>query len=177
MLSSASLPPELWQEVIYQLPGSSRRTCLAVSRAFHALAIRLVFADVTISFGAWETWDGEDNISDADKLEDERSARSFDLLYHISVNPQFASVVRNVEIHAFKLDGVRGAFEIRKCAVPVLSSEAHLRRLPGRCHLPPARANIVRVARQFTNAKRGDYTRARAIMQSTPPFIRSVSEL
>ncbi|KZT63443.1 hypothetical protein DAEQUDRAFT_131735 [Daedalea quercina L-15889] len=115
------LPPELWQEVIFHLSAPSGRTCLSVSRAFHDFAVRLIFAEVTIFFGSWETWEGEENIPDADSLEDTRSARSFEVLHRIIVDPAFASVIRDMEVHAFKLDGIRGAFEIR-CLTTAISS-------------------------------------------------------
>lgn len=111
-----TLPPELWQEVVCHLPRSSQRACLSVSRAFHALALRLVFTDVTVYFGAWDTWDAEaeETDQDANALEDERSSRSFDLLHRIIADPLLANSIRELEVHAFKVDGKRGIFEIRE---------------------------------------------------------------
>lgn len=121
MLDYNVLPPELWQEVVWHLPRSSRRACLSVSRMFHAFALRLVFTEVTIHFGAWETWDAESEEpnQDAEALEDERSCRSFDLLHRIAVDPLFANSIRDLEVHAFKVDGTRGAFETRESLYPV----------------------------------------------------------
>ncbi|TFY55652.1 hypothetical protein EVJ58_g8111 [Rhodofomes roseus] len=81
--------------------------------------MRLVFSEVTVHFGAWENYEDED-ILHGDELEDERSCRSFGLLNRIIVDPYFASVIRDMEVHTFKLDGVRGAFEI--CSLRELSS-------------------------------------------------------
>ncbi|KAH9830574.1 uncharacterized protein C8Q71DRAFT_358930 [Rhodofomes roseus] len=97
-----------------RLPRPSRRICLSVSRAFHDIALSLVFYEFTICFGAWESYTDAGYIQ-GDKLEDERSSRSFDLLYHIIVDPHFASVIRDMEVHAYKVDGERRAFEIREC--------------------------------------------------------------
>lgn len=117
-LNYNALPPELWQEVVCHLPRSSQRACLSVSRAFHALTLRLVFTDVTVYFGAWETWDAESEETnqdqDAEALEDERTSRSFDLLHRITADSLLANSIRELEVHAFKLDGTRGIFEIRE---------------------------------------------------------------
>ncbi|KAH9923061.1 uncharacterized protein B0H18DRAFT_1120586 [Fomitopsis serialis] len=82
--------------------------------------MHLVFSEVTICFGAWETLEGKKPVPDnGNELEDERSSRSFDLLYRIIVDPHFASVIRSMEVHAYKVDGGRGAFEIRCLVIAI----------------------------------------------------------
>lgn len=119
-LGMSSLPPELWQEVFAWIPQDTARACLSVSRSFHGLALRVVFRNITIFFGAWESAEAKESVYQAEKreydvLEDERSAMSSAILHRISHDPSFAAIVRAVDVHAYKRDGARGAFERGEC--------------------------------------------------------------
>ncbi|TFY63500.1 hypothetical protein EVJ58_g3210 [Rhodofomes roseus] len=127
----SSLPPELWQEVFTWIPQDTARTCLSVSKYFHGLALRVVFRNITIFFGAWESAQAKEEVYQADKheydvLEDKRSSMSSAILHRISHDPSFAAIVRAVDVHAYKRDGARGAFE-RGCLIEAIHCLHNLR--------------------------------------------------
>ncbi|KAH9925743.1 uncharacterized protein B0H18DRAFT_1119249 [Fomitopsis serialis] len=128
---SSLLPPELWQEVFTCLPEDTTRTCLSVSKVFHDISLRFMFRSVTIFFGAWESAEAKEDVYDADKvildaLEDDRSSMSSAILHRIASDPSFAVIVRSIDVHAYKRDGARGAFE-RGCLIEAIHCLHNLR--------------------------------------------------
>ena len=113
------LPPEVWVVIIEHCTRASQRTCLSLSRGFHRRTLPLLFREVIVSFGAWESWvaeeqlDAMDDILSLQNLDEARSVRSYDILRRITLDPSFAGVIRSLEIEAYMRDGSRGIFE--KC--------------------------------------------------------------
>lgn len=113
------LPPELWVVIIEHCTRASQRTCLSLSRAFHRRTLPLLFREVIVSFGAWESWVAEEQFDAAEdalplrQLDEARSERSFNILRRITLDPSFAAVIKSLEIEAYMRDGSSGVFE--KC--------------------------------------------------------------
>ena len=87
------LPPELWVVIIEHCTRASQRTCLSLSRAFHRRTLPLLFREVIVSFGAWESWVAEEQFDAAEdalplrQLDEARSERSFNILRRITLDP------------------------------------------------------------------------------------------
>lgn len=113
------LPPEVWVVVIEHCTRASQRACLSLSRAFHRRALPLLFREIVVSFGAWESWVAEEQLDTTDdirhlqQLDEARSSRAYDILRRITLDPSFAGVIRSLEIEAYMRDGSRGVTE--KC--------------------------------------------------------------
>ncbi|EPS93183.1 hypothetical protein FOMPIDRAFT_1056208 [Fomitopsis schrenkii] len=115
------LPPEVWVVVIEHCTRASQRACLSLSRAFHRRALPLLFREIVVSFGAWESWVAEEqldttaDIRHLQQLDEARSSRAYDILRRITLDPSFAGAIRSLEIEAYMRDGSRGVTE--KCCL------------------------------------------------------------
>jgi len=130
-----SLPPEILAQIIELMPREVRPVCLLLSRIFHDLAVPLVFASVTVEFGAWEyryhdEADDDDDNEEEDEEEEEdvecnssgipglanegRSTRSIDILKHIMDDSNFARIIKKLEVRAYEpSENLRGsAFDL-----------------------------------------------------------------
>lgn len=87
------LPPELLLQITSYLSRSDQRRCLFVSRYIHDIVIQHLFRAIYISLGEWvhcralEWW-----------APPQPTNRSWELLYHIAFDPEFASNVKHVVV-------------------------------------------------------------------------------
>lgn len=113
MQAQISLPTELWTQIIRGLPSFYQRICLSVSKLFHDISVRSVFASVNIRLGLvrdnyldhdhrWCPWDDEE-----DAETDTAIRYSHELLQHIAHSPggSLAQAVRYVSVRAYSLYG------------------------------------------------------------------------
>ncbi|KAJ7686575.1 hypothetical protein B0H17DRAFT_1136879 [Mycena rosella] len=100
----ATLPVELWTDIVHYLPPSRRRDMLRVSRLLHDITIRFVFATVKIYFMHGEHGFfmlNTENERYVRETADYLLNRSWELLHCIITKPLFASVVKCLSVHAF----------------------------------------------------------------------------
>lgn len=107
------LPPETWGTVLGFLPKSSQLTLLFVSQYLHDLALRVLFAHVTIRFGLWRmgsgVWDEvaeetEWGTPEYTRESDENKRRTSTLLAHITRTQTFANLVKKISVRAYSWD-------------------------------------------------------------------------
>jgi len=102
---SARLPPELWHRVFSYAERPDQISLLYVSRPFHDIVLRILFANLKIYLvGGALAFDVAGNTSDPEQWIDEFATkymrRSWELLDRISTNPSFAIVIRSLTIVA-----------------------------------------------------------------------------
>ncbi|KAI1783446.1 hypothetical protein LXA43DRAFT_977125 [Ganoderma leucocontextum] len=92
-----SLPPEIWGLVVNELGRSDQRTSLALSKLHHDFAVRSLFAHITIYFGQWMP----DHITATTEELHFQEKITLDILRHIQLFPEFASLVKKISIQAY----------------------------------------------------------------------------
>jgi hypothetical protein len=113
---AATLPVEMWTDIVQYLPPARRRDMLRVSRLLHDIAIRFVFATVKIYFMHQEPafyMLNTENERYVRETSDYLLNRSWEMLHCIITKPLFANVVKTLSVHAFT-DGP-AVFDLRNC--------------------------------------------------------------
>lgn len=108
-------PPEIWTHTVSLLPISQQKLLLGVSRFFHDLALRFVFSSVKVYIlGGYRVCQMLDtnNESFAIEVEQNLMRRSWEILYRILTDTQFALLVRDMTVVAFS--DFPTIFEIRE---------------------------------------------------------------
>ena len=100
-----SITPDLWVDIVQQLPRDTARTCLSVSRHFHDLALRVVFARVSLSFEAFELQYYPDVVvlRNSDLIygrQEVQRRRARELLERMANDASLASAIQTLQIHA-----------------------------------------------------------------------------
>ncbi|KAJ7772069.1 hypothetical protein DFH07DRAFT_913846 [Mycena maculata] len=123
----ATLPVEMWTDIVQYLPHSRRRDMLRVSRLLHDIAIRLVFSTVKIYFLHGDPvffMLNTENERYVVETSDYLLHRSWEMLHCIITRPLFANVVKTLSVHGFT-DGP-AVFE-RRMLAQALQSLPNLR--------------------------------------------------
>lgn len=101
------LPSEVWYKIVHLLSDYDTRECLQACRYLHDIAVRRVFRNITLEFGAWENLKPAYNPTNelAQTLEQRSLARSTAIAQHIQRSPLFASIIRKIEVRSFESPG------------------------------------------------------------------------
>ena len=103
-----TFPPEIWSQVLYNVPKSHQLQLLHVSSLFHDILIKSLFASVKIYFIGGDRGLSMLHTKLPDWMEDiaERTMhKSWELLNHIVQEPRFANAVKSITVIAFS-DGL-----------------------------------------------------------------------
>ena len=103
-----TFPPEIWSQVLYNVPKSHQLQLLHVSSLFHDILIKSLFASVKIYFIGGDRGLSMLHTKLPDWMEDiaERAMhKSWELLNHILQEPRFANAVKSITVIAFS-DGL-----------------------------------------------------------------------
>lgn len=115
-LVASELPTETWTHIIQSLQYSHQIPLLHVSRAFHAITIRFVFAAIRIYLVGKESAEflatSYGPPPPSEEILERGMQRSWEILQHIKDNPEFASVVKTVSVVA--MADSHSVFEKRK---------------------------------------------------------------
>ncbi|OCH88072.1 hypothetical protein OBBRIDRAFT_889361 [Obba rivulosa] len=140
------LPLEIWHTILGLLPLADKRTCLFVSRFFHAIALRLLFATVTINLGAWENtqlsprhWQRE-VCQTREALAEYRSSMAWEKLRHIRLCPHFAGTVRKLIVNAYSPGDT---VFVRSCLIETLATLPNLCALVWRGKSPKLSTDVI----------------------------------
>lgn len=104
MPRSKTLPPEVWDQVIEELPQAYLPPLLGVSSQFHDIVIRFLFSSVKIYFIGGERGQRMLNTFYPDWMNDiarKLMCKSWEILNHICQDPRFAKVVKSITIIAY----------------------------------------------------------------------------
>jgi hypothetical protein len=94
------LPTETWSHILQYLQYPQQIPLLHVSRAFHDISIRFLFSTIRIYLVGNEsseflaTSHGPPPLTE--EIRERTMQRSWEILQHITDNPEFARVVKNV---------------------------------------------------------------------------------
>lgn len=98
------LPPEVWSQIVLNIPSSHVSPLLHVSRMFHEFAIAILFSAIKIYFIGGHSALQMLNTFHEDFVQDtveKLMTTSWALLRHITRLPSFAKVVRSITVVAF----------------------------------------------------------------------------
>ena len=93
------LPVELWDLVVSVSPREVQRSCLAVSKLFHDLALPAVFGELVFHYGMIGYDDSVPTKGEErHKRLRQQCERNQAILKHITTSPTFAHVIKHVVI-------------------------------------------------------------------------------
>ncbi|KAF9464969.1 hypothetical protein BDZ94DRAFT_1254974 [Collybia nuda] len=127
-LVASDLPIETWTHIIQFLQYSHQIPFLHVSRSFHAIAVRFVFASIRIYLVGKESSEffamSYGPPLPSDEILERSMQRSWEILQHIKDNPEFASVVKTIIVVA--MADSHSIFE-KLCLIQALQAIPRLR--------------------------------------------------
>ena len=104
MPRTKTFPPEVWNQVIGELPQIYLPPLLGVSSQFHDITIRFLFSSVKIYFIGGERGQKMLNTFYPDWMEEvahKLMHKSWEILNHICQDPRFAKVVKSITVIAY----------------------------------------------------------------------------
>ncbi|GLB37709.1 hypothetical protein LshimejAT787_0407600 [Lyophyllum shimeji] len=106
ILEQRQLPTEIWSHSISYLSYEDQISLLHVSRKFHDIAVRFIFASVKIYFVAGQTFSEmfqsyPYHFVDMEKIAETMMRHSWEILEHITVHPSFAAAVKTLSVIAY----------------------------------------------------------------------------
>lgn len=99
-----SLPPEIWSQIISEVPKPQLTKLLGLCSLFHDIVIRFLFSAIKIYFVEGDLACEMLNTTHPEWIEEiavKLVSKSWEILNHICQEPSFARVVKSVTVVAF----------------------------------------------------------------------------
>ncbi|PPQ87473.1 hypothetical protein CVT25_008209 [Psilocybe cyanescens] len=103
-LRQATLPPEIWNQILGEVPQTHLPKLLDTCSLFHDIAIKSLFSSIKVYFIGGEMGLQMLNTLHADWTEEtamKLMCKSWEILNHICQEPRFARIVKSITVIAF----------------------------------------------------------------------------